>query len=176
MNALNPISGTSTTFNTTLPFQQVTVGNVPENNVNFVRSFTLSNEVVKVSRGSVSACIPNSAIAAALVAIAPGLTYPPIFSLQPVSSSVHVGDGAEFDVLASGEFDSVYPITYQWTLSTDSGQTFNNVVDSAIYNGATTPNMIVTPPDIGYSGYIYRCVATSTPGSTISNGAVLTIT
>lgn len=176
MNALTNLTGDTTTFNPAAPAQQVTVGNVPLLNPNFARSFVLSSEVVRVSRGNFSACITNNDIAAALVAIEPGLTYPPIFTLQPVSAAVVATNPALFTVVASGEFDATYPVTYQWVFSIDQGQNYNNVTDGGDYSGATTDSLTVTPATVASNGYIFACVATNAAGSTNSAGAILTVT
>lgn len=176
-NALSPITGTPITFTPSLPAQQVTVGNKAIGNPNFIRSITLSNEAVRVSRGSTFAFVPNAAFVAALVAIVPGLTYPPLFSLQPISQTTTATVAASFTIAAAGEFDSVYPITYQWAVATEADpNNFINTSDSGIYSGSTTPTLTVTPPDTTYNGNIYRCVATNAAGSSLSNGAVLTVT
>ncbi len=176
-NALNPISGTPVTFTPSLPAQQVTVGNVAAGNPNFVRSITLSNEAVRVRRGNFSAFIANDVIAAALAAIVPQLTYPPLFADQPENASCVATFTADFTVLAAGEFDSTYPISYQWAFATPANPTsFTNTTDGGIYSGSTTNHLIVTPPDISYNGYIFICIATNAAGQTISTGAVLTVT
>ena len=53
------------------------------------------------------------------------------------------------------------PITYQWQVSTDNGNTFSNVANNAIYSGATTATLTITAPPVSYSGYFYRCIVQS---------------
>jgi len=83
---------------------------------------------------------------------------PPSFTTQPKSQAVKAGSPASFSVAATG---APAP-TFQWQVSTDGGNTWNNVTGSQ-YSGATTARLSVTPT-VSMAGYQYRAVATNTSG------------
>jgi subtilisin-like proprotein convertase family protein len=66
--------------------------------------------------------------------------------------------------------------TYQWQVSTDAGNTFNNV-SGGVYSGATTATLTITAPPVSMSGYIYRCVVSGAAPCTPVNSrnAFLTV-
>jgi hypothetical protein len=66
--------------------------------------------------------------------------------------------------------------TYQWQVSTDGANTFNNV-SGGVYSGATTATLTITAPPVSMSGYIYRCVVSGAAPCTPVNSrnAVLTV-
>lgn len=66
--------------------------------------------------------------------------------------------------------------TYQWQVSTDAGNTFNNVSGS-VYSGATTATLTITAPPVSMSGNIYRCVVSGAAPCTPVNSrnAFLTV-
>ncbi|HUW91734.1 MAG TPA: DUF2341 domain-containing protein, partial [Bacteroidales bacterium] len=85
---------------------------------------------------------------------------------QPQPVSICVGDNASFSVSASG-----YNLTYLWQ---EDGV---NISDGGIYSGATTPILTLTDPGITKNGKLYRCVVSSSCGTSPvnSNTALLTI-
>lgn len=136
----------------------------------YPRIFTLDNQCVKLTRpnagGAAYTCalsLPN--LAAALVAIVPQLTWPPLIGTQPVSLPNQVpASSVVFTVAATAEI----AITYQWKYSTDGGVTWSNV--GAGTSGGTTDSLTVTganPPS--YVGKQYECVCTNASGSTTTN-------
>jgi hypothetical protein len=84
---------------------------------------------------------------------------PPSFTTQPKTQAVKAGSPASFSVAATG---APAP-TFQWQVSTDGGNTWNNVAGS-VYSGATTARLSVTSPTESMAGYQYRAVATNTSG------------
>ena len=86
---------------------------------------------------------------------------------QPQPSSICEGEDAYFSVAVSG-----YNITYQWQ---EEGV---NISDGGIYSGTTTSTLTLTNPGIAKSGLNYRCVVSSTCGTSPvnSNSALLTVT
>lgn len=174
------LTGTPSTFVPSEPAQQITVGSFPANNPNFACGFLLTNEVVILQRNGVTgaqACIQITEIRKLLVAKNPLLTYAPLITAQATNQSTTATVAAPaFSIVAVGEFDSTYPITYQWQVSTDGGTSFNNTVDGGIYSGSLTNSLVVTPPDTTFNNNLYVCVATNAAGSTLSNSAVLTVT
>ena len=65
--------------------------------------------------------------------------------------------------------------SYQWQVSTDGGQTFNNVVDGALYSGATTTTLNILTPSSSMNGYVYNLVASSNCGSVTSTNSTLSV-
>jgi sugar lactone lactonase YvrE len=96
----------------------------------------------------------------------------PAFSTQPSNLAVNVGTNASFTAQATG---SPAP-TYQWQLSTDGGNTWTNLTDTAPYSGTATGTMTVTAPTTVLNGYEYRCVASNGIGPEVaSSAATLTV-
>ena len=95
-------------------------------------------------------------------------TPPPAFTTQPTSVSVCAGVATSFSVVATGAN------SYRWQISTNGGGTFANITASSIYTNVTTPTLNISN-STGLNANQYRCMATSTVGSTNSNAAVLLI-
>ena len=89
-----------------------------------------------------------------------------IVNSQPVAASVCEGGTATFNVGALG-----FNMTYQWQ---ENGV---NITDGGNYSGATTATLIINNVGNDKDGSLYRCVLTSTCGTSPvnSNTAVLTI-
>lgn len=86
-------------------------------------------------------------------------------SAQPQATSVCVGHNALFTVTAAG-----YNLSYRWQ---ENGV---NLSDGGIYSGTTTPTLTLTSPALALSGRNYRCVITTTCGSSVtSSSALLTV-
>jgi hypothetical protein len=83
---------------------------------------------------------------------------PPIITEQPSSQTVVVGDGAVFNVNATGD----QPIAYQW------------FKDSIEIVGATGNTHIIQTSTLNDSG-IYKATVTNIAGTTTSNTATLTV-
>ena len=95
------------------------------------------------------------------------LAGPPVFTLQPVASTICVGANTSFTITATGAN------SYQWQV--DNGGGFANITDNAVYSGSTTVTLNLTAPPISFNGFQYRCVATNGSGSPNSNPALLTV-
>jgi len=89
----------------------------------------------------------------------------PSFTTQPENKSVTVGQAATFLTTAIG---NPAP-TYKWQKSTDGGATWN-VIAGAISASYTTPATV-----IGENGSKFRCVATNSAASVISNVVTLQV-
>jgi hypothetical protein len=64
--------------------------------------------------------------------------------------------------------------SYQWQVSTDGGNTWNNVSGSA-YSGATTGTLTITSPTTAQLGYQYQAVLTNLAGTTITTPVPLVV-
>lgn len=87
-------------------------------------------------------------------------------STQPQALTICPGDNATFSVTASG-----YNITYQWQ---ENGV---NISNGGIYSGVTSSTLILTNPDDSKNGKSYRCIISSSCGTSPvnSSAAILTI-
>ena len=110
---------------------------------------------------SVNGC--ESAPASVSLTISAGTTI--VTQPQPVSICT-TGSGS-FTIVATG-----YNLNYQWQ---EAGV---NISNGGIYSGANTPTLTITNPGIAKNGLSYRCIITTTCGTSPVNstGAVLTVT
>jgi sugar lactone lactonase YvrE/thiol-disulfide isomerase/thioredoxin len=101
-----------------------------------------------------------------------GSNSAPAITMQPVARTVAAGDSATFAVMASG---LPAPI-YQWQVSIDGGNTWNNVTDTAPYTGTATGTLTITTATAAMNSFQYRCrVSNSVQSNVASNAAVLTV-
>ncbi len=94
----------------------------------------------------------------------------PIFTLQPAAQTADMDGNATFTVAVSG----VPTIALQWQVSIDSGVSWTNLSDNAIYGGATTTTLAINASPLSYNNNRYRCVAVNGCGTTYSTAAMLT--
>ncbi|MFZ0473004.1 MAG: LamG-like jellyroll fold domain-containing protein, partial [Bacteroidales bacterium] len=85
---------------------------------------------------------------------------------QPQLATICAGDNTSFSVAASG-----LNLTYQWQENSGSG--FAGISNGGVYSGATTSTLSLTNPAIAMSGRTYRCVVTSSCGSSVTSGSAL---
>ena len=83
---------------------------------------------------------------------------------NPVNTSKCAGADADFTVSTTGT-----GLTYQWQVSTDGGNNFNNIPAA---NAATLNLAAVTP---GMNNNRYRCVVTASCGTLTTTAATLTV-
>lgn len=91
-------------------------------------------------------------------------TPAPVISQHPQAASVCAGGTASFTVAAGGDG----PLTYQW--QKDQA----NIANGGHYSGTTTPVLTVSSANSSDAAS-YRCVVSNPWGSTLSNGATLTV-
>ncbi|WP_290842187.1 fibronectin type III domain-containing protein [Flavobacterium sp.] len=77
----------------------------------------------------------------------------PITSTNPTTQTVVTGSNTSFSVTASGAITG-----YQWMVSTDGGDVFENVVDGAPYSGATTNTLTITNTPDTFNENMYMVV------------------
>jgi len=92
---------------------------------------------------------------------------------QSANTEVCSGSNTGFSVSAT----SNQTINYQWQLSTDGGNTWNNLPNSGVYSGVTTSALAITGATISLDGNRYRCqMSTATCVVPLSsNAALLTV-
>ncbi len=81
------------------------------------------------------------------------VNQPLTVTTQPVNQAICTDKVATFSVAVSGSG----PYTYQWQVSTDGGNIYNNVANGGVYSGATSTTLIITTPPVSMNGYRYRC-------------------
>jgi hypothetical protein len=122
------------------------------------------NDVQYINTGSYDVVVTNdigtitSNIASLNVYFNPPQPTLPIITEQPSSQTVVVGDGAAFNVNASGES----PFTYQW------------FKDNTEIVGATGNTHIIQTSTLNDAG-VYKATVTNIAGTTTSNTATLTV-
>jgi hypothetical protein len=94
----------------------------------------------------------------------------PVISLQPSDHNVTYGDGASFNVAATG----TGTLTYQWQQNT--GSEFTDINNGGIYSGATTATLNISLPAYSMNGYKYQVIVnTGSSQSLTSNSATLKV-
>lgn len=84
------------------------------------------------------------------------VNQPTSIATQPVNQVVCTDKVATYSVVAAGSG----PFSYQWQVSTNTGNTWTNVANGGVYAGATSATLTITAPPVSMSGYFYRCVVT----------------
>lgn len=119
---------------------------------------TMNNNRVRVIVTNTCAGSLTSSAAILTVSVAATITT------QPSNTTVCSGNNTSFSVAATGSNN-----TYQWQVSTDGGNTWNNVT------GATAPTLNINNAASSQNGNRYRVVVTSCSGDLPSSAAVLTV-
>ncbi len=88
----------------------------------------------------------------------------PTITLQPQDVAYCAGQDIVFTAQANGS-----GLLYQWVMSTDGGNTFTVVNNSALYSGADTPQLVLTNPPASVTGYVYRLQITGCGGGITSD-------
>jgi hypothetical protein len=97
------------------------------------------------------------ALAPAAHAVAVSAPPSPNITTQPANLAVAPGKNATFSVKATG----TGKLTYQWQLSTDNGDTFNNLSNQVPFSGVTTATLTVKAASIvGNNGNEFQCIVT----------------
>lgn len=93
----------------------------------------------------------------------------PAISAQPANQTVCAGTNSSFTIT------SATATSYQWQVSTDGGATYNNIVNGGIYTGAGSATLTLTGITAGLQNNRYRCIASTSCGTTTSSAALLTV-
>ena len=75
----------------------------------------------------------------------------PSIATQPDDASIIITQNATFTVVGSA-------YTYQWQEDKNDGAGFIDIVDDAVYGGATTATLTIQTPDLAKDGFMYRVV------------------
>ena len=124
--------------------------------------------------GLYSVVVTNSAgtitSSSATLTVNPALAAPTV-TTQPTSETVATGHDVSFSVVTTANPAA----SYQWSVSTDGGATWNSVQDGANYAGATTGTLTVKNASLAMNGYRYRCLASNSSGSVNSSSLTLSV-
>ncbi len=101
------------------------------------------------------------------------VNQPTTITTQPVNQTVCTDKVATFSVTPAGSG----PFSYQWQVSTNTGNTWTNISNGGVYAGATASSLVITAPPVSMSGYFYRCIVTGAApcASVTSFQVVLTV-
>jgi hypothetical protein len=100
------------------------------------------------------------------VDFAPGITT------SPSSSTVDASNNTSFTAAASGNPTP----SVQWQVSTDGGNTFNNLVAGGVYgNSVNSPTLTITGATAAMNGFEYQAVFTNSIGTATTTAATLTV-
>ena len=91
-------------------------------------------------------------------------------SLQPSDAAECTNGTATFSVSATGP-----GLSYAWQVSTDAGNSFNNISANAFYSGQNSATLTITNVGANFSGNQYKVLVSGTCGSAVSNAAGLTV-
>lgn len=124
-------------------------------------SLTLTN-LAEANRGDYTVVVTNNL--GSLESAAATLSFPPVITIQPVSTGTSVGSSASFAVTASGPGT----LSYQWEFAPGDSTTFTNIAGG---NAATLTVSNATLPQAGR----YRVRVSNVEGSVTSAEALLTV-
>ncbi|WP_172675935.1 beta strand repeat-containing protein, partial [Croceitalea dokdonensis] len=82
---------------------------------------------------------------------------PVVVSSQPSNVTASIGSTASFTAVVTGGAT----LSYQWQESPDNGVTWNDLTESGIYSGTTTPMLTLTGISSSVHNYRYRLAITS---------------
>lgn len=165
-------------FTPSFPVQRTTVLEANVVNPNFLRTFTLSQDVLKITQGNTQVGYKTSDLLNTAVALYPALTWPPIFTTNPVNSAPSNNtDPTSFFVVVSSEVS----VNYQWYSSNDSGVSWVSMSNSGAISNVTTNHLNISNV-FAFSNHTlwpaawFKVNANSVAGNTNSRYATLTVT
>jgi hypothetical protein len=99
------------------------------------------------------------------------INQPPLILSNPANQTALVGQTPSFTMSASGA-----GLAYQWQGSSDNGNTWADLTNSASYSNVTSPTLYVTNVQLALNGYKYKCRVTGTCTPMVyTNAAGLTV-
>jgi photosystem II stability/assembly factor-like uncharacterized protein len=151
----------------TVQWQVSTDGGTTFGSIPGANSTTLTiNNVQKYQDGYEYRAVFTNVVSSATTSAATlSIPYAPAVTINPTNLTVTAGQTATFNVAANG---SPAP-TVQWQLSTDGGNTWNNIT------GATSTTLTLNSSQASQNGNEYRAVFTNNLGTATTSGATLTV-
>jgi hypothetical protein len=89
---------------------------------------------------------------------------------QPQSVTVNQGEAAQFTVAADNADD------YQWQMSSDGGNSFYDIEESALFSGTATSELTITEAGVTLNGMAFRCAVAKDDCQISSEMALLEVT
>jgi probable HAF family extracellular repeat protein len=121
--------------------------------------------------GSYTVVASNALGTAASTSIVTVILLPDI-TKQPANVGITAGKNASFSVTATG----TPTLTYDWQISTNGGNTWSDLANSAPYSGVATSTLLVTNATLGMDLNEFRCVLNNPSNVAVpSNAALLTV-
>lgn len=173
-------SGSNTTFSVAATdasgYQwQVSTGGGPFTNIGgaTASSYTVT-AATPAQNGNQYRVVVSSACATSVNSNAATLTVisPVTVSTQPANREICSGSNTSFTVAGT----STQTISYQWQISTNSGGSWTNLSNTAIYSGVTTPTLSLSAVPVSVNTSQYRCLLSNTTCTTAVNSNVVTLT
>ena len=138
-------------------------------NPTYARNATLTQDCITVSYYTCSVQIPLSNLYQVATEVQPGLSWPPIITLQPTSSNlVHTASG-QF-ALSASSFTTYnvqwYSQSYQQSLTSSA---FYPLTNSSVYSGVSTNLLTYLTSSTGTTGSSYYAIVSNTSGQATTN-------
>lgn len=160
------------TFTFTFPVQRTTVLESNIVNPNFLRTFMLAQDAVRITQGNTQVAYRTSDLLNVAVALYPALTWPPVFTSGPNNASANItnGQSVSYSVIVSSEIS----VGYQWYYSIDLGVNWAALANSGIYSNVTTNHLNISNSNTLNNSFWFRCFSNSAAGNTNSRYATFT--
>lgn len=126
-----------------------------------------------LQNGTMYRCVVSGTCTPSVTSSVASLTVnqPTVISSNPSSATVCPSSNVVFTVGATGT-----NVSYQWEMSTNSGSTWNNVVNNSVYSGATSANLVASNVQSSYTGNMYRCKVSGICAPTLLTSATAVLT
>lgn len=135
-------------------------------------SLTINSTLVLMSGDQFRCLVSNSVGStlsnASLLTVNP---LAPTVVIQPIAQVVVYGQTAEFSTAASGDPAPAY----QWQLLPFGANNWISLGNSGNYSGVNSPTLVVNDSTSSLTGDQFRCVASNTAGTNISNAVTITV-
>lgn len=155
---------------------QVSTGGGPFTNISgaTASSYTVTGATSAVN-GNQYRVVVSSACATSVTSNAVTLTVinPVSIGTQPVNREICSGGNTSFSITAA----STQTITYRWQVSTNGGGSWTDVVNGALYAGASTATLALNNTPVSANTNQYRCLVSNITctAPVISGTATLTV-
>lgn len=163
---------TTNNFTPSFAVQRTTVLEANIVNPNYLRTFTLSQDVLKIQQGNTQVGYKVADLLNTAVALYPALTWPPIFTTNPTNASTTNNNATSFSVVVSSEIS----VNYQWYSTNNVSNTvsWSSLANAGVFSNVTTNHLNISNT-FNLGNTYYRCLANSAAGNANSQYASLTV-
>jgi hypothetical protein len=158
------------TFTFSFPVQRTTVMESNVVNPNYLRTFMLSQDQLRITQGNTQVAYKTSDLLNVAVSLYPALTWPPVFTTQPTNQATTNNNATSFSVVVSSEV----AVNYQWYSSNDSGVNWVSLTNAGVFSNVTN-NHVNISNTYGLGNTWYRVNANSVAGNANSTYGTLTV-